>query len=308
MSKLVLSVPSKTFLLGEYVALNGGPAIIMQTEPRFLMEVESISDDRESKEIQNPFHQDSIAGKLFCKKNSIFSDKRISFIDPHNGSGGWGRSSAEFALLYALAQQGGSEVSNYFGSDIDLKQILTDYQSIAAESGKPSPSGADVIGQITGGVTFFHRNEGRVQKFSWPFSDIGVILFSTGTKLKTHEHLEKINNYDFSELIPSVQKAQQAFQAKDSGIFVQAMNEFAQSLSTLGLVAEHTINILKQINHPSVLSKKGCGALGADVVAVVFDSNQITSEKLCDDLKFLNLKPVASHQIISKGLEIEYVQ
>ena len=37
----LLSAPGKTFLVGEYVALAGGPSIVLATEPRFELRVYS---------------------------------------------------------------------------------------------------------------------------------------------------------------------------------------------------------------------------------------------------------------------------
>jgi mevalonate kinase len=58
-----LSVPSKTFLVGEYIVLQGGPAILLSTPPCF----EVITENNQ-------------------------------FIDPYLGLGGFGASSAKFVL------------------------------------------------------------------------------------------------------------------------------------------------------------------------------------------------------------------
>ena len=77
---LQLSVPSKTFLLGEYVALNGGPAIVLCTAPRFELRVEKNSSHAKYENI----HPQSPAGKLIAK-NSFYQKYDLHFIDPYHG-------------------------------------------------------------------------------------------------------------------------------------------------------------------------------------------------------------------------------
>ncbi len=36
--KVEFSVPCKTFILGEYAVLKGGPGILVGTEPRFILQ------------------------------------------------------------------------------------------------------------------------------------------------------------------------------------------------------------------------------------------------------------------------------
>ena len=86
-------IPSKTFVLGEYSVLHGGPAILLASEPYFSLRLE------EKNENKNPFHPLSPAGKLW-ELEPLLKTKSYLFSDPHHGLGGFGASSAEFIALF----------------------------------------------------------------------------------------------------------------------------------------------------------------------------------------------------------------
>src|SRR4051794_4338735 len=93
---LVFSVPGKTFLAGEYLALSGGPSLVFASEPRFELSVTSGAGKAEG------IHADSPAG-LFIKKNQdYFKNFDLVFHDPYQGKGGFGASTAQFLGAYAM--------------------------------------------------------------------------------------------------------------------------------------------------------------------------------------------------------------
>src|SRR5690606_39000184 len=103
--------PSKTFLLGDYLSLLGGPALLLNTEPRFQGLLESIQPTVKSSAIADkiqaiePYpgiHPQSPAGKFLQRHASDFADCNLTFFDPHQGAGGFGASSAQFLMVYAL--------------------------------------------------------------------------------------------------------------------------------------------------------------------------------------------------------------
>src|SRR4051812_26828373 len=80
------SVPGKVFLLGEYAVLAGKPAVIAAIPPRFgLRAGRSLPVEK------------SPAGRLLA---SVGEGLARRLADPHLGSGGFGASTAEFALHY----------------------------------------------------------------------------------------------------------------------------------------------------------------------------------------------------------------
>ncbi|MCJ8276001.1 MAG: hypothetical protein HRT44_09755, partial [Bdellovibrionales bacterium] len=84
--EMAFEIPSKTFVLGEYLAINGTASLIMTTEPSFIVKV--IDDSLYG------YHPDSPAGQL--RKELNHSSVGFSFLDPHEGRGGFGRSTAEY--------------------------------------------------------------------------------------------------------------------------------------------------------------------------------------------------------------------
>jgi mevalonate kinase len=241
-----LSCPGKTFILGEYIALEGKPVLIVNTSPRFqLQEYQDTIPD--SKIIpQSP------AGRLL---QSIEIDN-VRFIDPYKGKGGLGASSAQFLLVLASKQKIHS-----------FKELLTIYKSYV-ESG----SGADIVSQWKGGIVLYHRNKSIVESHDWPFEKQGFFLLRTGKKLKTHEHLSKDLIYPTGELTEIANSGIKAFLNKDITNFSKAITDYSNKLRGSDLVDENTLGMLDKIRKiPGVLAAKGCGAMGADIIFVLVD-------------------------------------
>ena len=108
MKKIELSVPSKTFLLGEYVVIHGGPALVLTTEPRFTLYALLQKTQR-----QIDIHSKSPAGKWIEQHADFYQQYHLQFNDPHQSKGGFGASGAQFILLEALRQyQNGETMDN----------------------------------------------------------------------------------------------------------------------------------------------------------------------------------------------------
>ena len=122
MSRESLKIPSKTFLLGEYAVLTGGPALVLAHPPFFSL-----------KKTNKPklFHPKSPAS-LLMKKHGLRQD--FDFLDPHRGGGGFGGSTAE--VISSLKNR----------HDINIAELLADYKNLFTESGA-EPSGADLCTQ-----------------------------------------------------------------------------------------------------------------------------------------------------------------
>jgi mevalonate kinase len=140
-------IPSKTFMLGEYAALYDLPAIILNSSPYFVVEVigsfdnyskdpscrDSFSPSMDSADSSSNIHPASPAGRFL-------QDKAISlkFTDPHQGSGGFGASSAQFVGAYLAAGYK------------DTAELLELYYKYAWSGLGLRPSGYDVLAQFAG--------------------------------------------------------------------------------------------------------------------------------------------------------------
>ncbi len=290
---LSISVPSKSFFVGEYLALHGGPVLTINTHPRFELSVES-------GKFQNPFHEESPAGKLISQNYGSLRDLSLVFKDPHHGRGGFGASSAQFAMVYAL-----KNIQAHFSLDSERfynwKVLLKDYQDLATNSAV-RPSGADLIGQVCGKMTYFHKNQGKIKTFSWPFSEIGFCILRTGFKLATHEHLKSLVEFNSAEFAKAALQVIDGLAKIDSQEVVAGVQNYHRELIKQKKVAHETLVLLRNFeNLEGVLAMKGCGALGADAVMLVFE----TCSDFLNQIRSLNLEVLATHKDLSEGMLIQ---
>src|SRR5262249_128237 len=117
--KLQLTVPSKTYLVGEYLSLQGGPALLLNTAPRFKLTV----NEKTAGDNHAFFPVESPAGKYLKKYQKFFKKFSLTFHDPYDGKGGFGASSAQFCLLAAF--------KNYYQKNkITLMDLLAEYKKL----------------------------------------------------------------------------------------------------------------------------------------------------------------------------------
>jgi mevalonate kinase len=194
------------------------------------------------------------------------------FYDPYEGLGGFGASGAEFVI--AAKRQG----------MVDVWKVLESYKKQGFAG-----SGADVVAQWQGGMTYFYARNNIIESISWPFEDLVVGLIHTGYKIKTHEHLEKLNldKLDLSSLEKIVLDCYENLKNKNQNLFLKTIVDYAQELDRLGLVSDTTKLLLNKFtqHNPNniILGYKGCGAMGADVVLVIIEKqNKALFEKYCE--------------------------
>jgi hypothetical protein len=205
-----LQIPGKTFLVGEYLALAGGPSVVALTRPCFEFSWTPVNHP-----LNHGFHPESPAGLLLNKlrvKRPDSSKYAVSFQDPHFGKGGLGASTAEFIGSWVFEQWLTSETFNErvrtnkrteFVEILPnhLNEVVPLWSSDRVGSGRfrdlldryfahvKVGSGADLVSQVTGGIAVWDGAQDHMRRFAWPFSDLSMSLFKTGRKLATHEHL-----------------------------------------------------------------------------------------------------------------------
>ena len=293
-----LSVPSKTFLLGEYSVLFGHPAILINTLPQFcLLDVipeSAVAKQRRISGIQaKNIPPESPAGKLYRDYLSFFSKKEYYFVDPYAGRGGFGASTAQFILL-----------ANLLGLK-DPWQVWEKYREYTKQTDSISPSGADIISQMVGGIVFFHANNKIIESLVWPFPDVEIALIHTGKKLATHEYLKDVSprtccGVQYSEIVFS---SYEAIKNKQLDSFVKAINKYAGALKEIHCVAQHTEVLLKKVQDElTVLAAKGCGAMGADVILVCIEQRE--KQALVEWVKKQQLDLVFCGNHFSQGISV----
>ena len=221
---MILSVPGKTFLLGEYVALDGGPSLLLSTEPRFELRIRPRGPSQtHAAPTRLPFHPKSPAGLYYKRHRDDFDAWSYEFRDPNGGKGGLGASSAQFALLYSFHHDG--EWASV--SETPWASLLRDYRECAWVGEGVPPSGADIVSQLSGGVTWFDGRTYMVESMPWPFSTLGFTLLRTGHKLATHEHLRTGAAAPHEVLRTMVSEARKAIISADEARLVESVNACA---------------------------------------------------------------------------------
>ncbi len=290
----LLSVPSKTFLLGEYLATQGGTAIIANTEPRFSLKVKMASGPTPTKNVSDS----SPAGQFLKKHANEFSGFDLDFFDPHHGAGGFGASTAQYALLCALhycvkAGLRPQEFKSHHGFS-----CLQEYIGFAWSGEGLKPSGADLISQLCGQLAIINTEKKVAQNVAWTFSKIDFALIRTSQKLATHEHLKELKTVPAADLQLVVDKAVSALAQKQDDVFVKSVQLYHEQLLKMNCVAQHTLQLIE--NLPSfVLASKGCGAMGADVVLVIYQATD--KDHLLQELQRRNLNVIATSKELSPG-------
>jgi mevalonate kinase len=291
------SVAGKTFMAGEYLALLGGPALILSTEPRFRLQVSKTSNSK------NPFHPESPAGRLWSSFSQFFSQYKLRFNDPYQ-IGGFGASSAQFALLHAfwqLKEDAFEEAERFF----DWHQMLQDYHRLNQSEVRTgfSPSGADVVGVCAGGLTWFDRNNGKLQTFAWPFQDMEFFVAHTGRKLATHEHLKSLTAFSAGEFLTAMESVQQGLIHINFEVFLAGLRHYRELLQAKGWVADFTQETVAALEqNPAILFAKGCGAMGSDVILAFCE--KCHSKEAQNALVEKGLRVIADSSQLSQGLQI----
>lgn len=249
------TLPGKTFLVGEYAVLAGGSCLGLATRPSFSMNL---------KGSKQTFHANSPAGLYLSKNNLIHFEHE--FINPY-GVGGFGASTAEFIFSY---------FSNFEASK-KLEDIFKAYISLFDDRPEQKPSGADLVTQLIGGISHIDLSgyQPKVEKLNWNFKDLDFLIYSTGLKVKTHEHLANLDRLTCESLVKPCSEVIQAFKTNDSQVFKEALASWSKNLEQLGFIVPEILQLKSRLEAeiPEILVKP-CGALGADVIVVLTSKEQ----------------------------------
>lgn len=256
-------IPGKTFLVGEYAVLVGGEALGLATKPQFQI--------HKNAGVVIEYHPQSAVG-LYCEKNKFPFFKKI--LNPY-GVGGFGQSTAEFIMAWVEKNKKWSHES--------LKSIFDEYLGLFSSSNNANrrPSGADLVTQVLGQVTYFKNPVEDSKSYSWPFSDLSFFVISTGLKIQTHEHLETLNRTRLHVLKSTSHKVIQSFLEKNKSEFIENLILWSKQLESLSLQHPEVLKIKNTLlENEYILLVKPCGALGADVCLVFCETNKKNDVRL----------------------------
>jgi hypothetical protein len=310
-----LSCPGKVFLLGEYGILAGLPAWVLALAPRFRI-VPGTGGKLP--------HPESPAGRLiqYVRQGNAgreaqgrlelcLGQNRIE--EAHAGVGGFGGSTAEFALW--AAQFGVFEPKAQ-----EAARVWKLYRKLTSNEPVP-PSGADLVAQWSGGVTrlqIFKDPGGsasesiRVDRVSLGAAAQGLLVFSAagipGRKVATHQHLAELREAGLfgadSPLVralrPWLAQAEKSF---ESAVLGPVFDGVAEALAGLGLEHSATREDRQALRRlPGVLGVKGAGALQADALLVLCKSDPALQNQVVIAAEARGLKRVDPGLGIEPGL------
>ncbi len=276
----MISIPGKTFLVGEYAVLSGGEALGLATAPCF-----------ELSENQTEYHPMSAVG-LYCSKSKTQFMNQI--LNPYK-AGGFGQSTAEFLFAWLCKNK---EMNGNQWVD-----VFNEYRLLysADENRKQCPSGADLITQVLGQVTHFRQPVESSTSYMWPDWDLSFFVISTGIKIQTHDHLENLDRTKISDLKYYCESVIQSFLNKNSSEFIRHLGLWSTELEKRSLQHTDVLKIKTQLQkNQKIILVKPCGALGADVCLVFChpsDKNEVRTF-----LNDQNYKIQASESDLSDGV------
>ncbi len=306
------SLPSKTFLLGEYLALIGRPAVVATHSPRFKLAVSPGVLPEGYRRLDLPPGSPAQRLVQFARAQLKISTtdldqslQDLAFFDPLQGAGGVGASSALFGMLYQTfahlsekaeaeghslgALQGGTWTRSWHS-------VWSLFRELCRSEDGISPSGYDLAAQWRGGISLldpFERDALEV----WPLMDWSTHFFFSATqatpnaqqgrlssrKTATHQHLSALVASGFPHAYRKVLQELEAVSVEGVQSLKQGkLNEWAQSLTQYacklqeaGLELESaTVDREAFLKLPGVLGCKGTGALLSDGLVVCLDPQQ----------------------------------
>jgi mevalonate kinase len=299
---MIWSVPSKLFLLGEYAVTQGASAWVATLGPRFRLNCTP------APQWDAAFHPASPAGRWIQSLNQSLkvSPQRFEYTDPHQGSGGFGGSTAEFALAYAATTP-----------TVSIWECWQRYRELTQREQGISPSGADLVAQLAGGIQRIRISRPVLGPSELTFSNISALLGSyhfvvlsaanlPGRKIATHKHLESIawGSQGLRELEQQLADAELALRDADVVALGRALSRYAEVLCGLGLEHEQATEERREFSRiPGVLGYKGCGA-GLSDTAVALVANPRAADELIAAAQNRGLQLVTRQLKSEPGLEM----
>lgn len=296
----IYTIPGKAFVLGEYAVLTGGTGLIACLPPRFSLGVHAAPEGGDA---VASFHPQSPAGRLLARlreADDSITRHHLLFEDPLHGSGGFGGSTAEFALLLRAV-----------GID-DAILAHRIYREVTDQGQEWKPSGADLLAQWSGGIvkatpggvedSIVDDVTDVVRSFHW-------LVFTAahlhGRKVKTHEHLGVLDRRSFESLQAPLELGFRAIDDRDPHALGQALVAYADQLHEMGLEDQDAAaDRAAVLELPGVLGAKGCGAMLSEGFVALCESRDAIPQVI-DCLEGRGLKLFSDGLAHEAGVRVE---
>ncbi len=315
------SCPGKVFLLGEYAVLAGLPAWLITLGPRFWLEARPRREG-DPEELPLGVAPESPAGRLLLsaiqrEPTLSASLPRLEFDDPFAGAGGFGASTAQYALLSSALS---SLRKPQKDSSEPLASAFRFYRELYADAPIP-PSGADLAAQWIGGVTRFEpqgptemtaereTRGGRLWSRLWIFS----ATQQAGRKAATHVHLQDLGRKKSdpiamarTRLAPLLARVPDILERQDGVALGALLTDYAETLRSEGLEIPATTEDRQfALEFDGILGVKGTGALQADALVVAIDPERLRMEEFLSAMERRGLRFLGCADLDEAGLRAE---
>ena len=304
-----LSAPGKVFLCGEYAALAGLPAAVLCLAPRF----RAVKRGPVSGQSFSDFPVRSPVGRLLHWARAFSSDlpELGEFLDPVQGAGGFGASTAQFILAY-------TQLARHFQWEMSWQQAWKLYRELMSDEPQ-IPSGADLVAQALGGLVVFTSAELKVERLGGAAetqleASASLLIFAAtnqaGRKVATHEHLRMISERQLvtpesefiKRLADPLAEALGGLHAGSVSRLGPALTEYAGVLAAYDLEAPAArADRLALSQLPGVFGVKGCGAMLADAVMVCVQPDSETRGRVIQAAQARQLILVPQPQAAQAG-------
>lgn len=307
-------------MLGEYLALKGGPSLLINTPKHFVFKFNSTGDTRFllkiSKKKTHPAFLllENYKKQLNSTEVSEFNKFFLlwSFKDPYQGEGGFGCSGAEFLAVYVVIN-----LHKIFSKEnsITKTQFVRKWESFLNSEKKDCNafyefkkltslgSGFDILSQLFGSMVFLQNScedlllqtsnlesSKNIQhkEFSWSFTEHKFAILKSTDKIETYKHLAELSMLKLEaaakKLKPIVKKALISFKTSNIEAFLPLVNEQQKILEKEELVCLSSVNSVKELNKiEEVLASKSCGALGADTFLIFY--SRLNEKRIKEKIK-----------------------
>ena len=232
---------------------------------------------------------------LFLLQNNLLKTEnlKIDISDGFTPYGGFGKSTAEY--LSAEIKIGNTNKLKNF------EKLRSEYIEISQQSGA-EVSGLDLAIQYFGHVTHYDSQTQQYTSNDWAYPEYDFLLVSTGTKVKTHEHIQTLSKKDLLELIPVSEHVIASYLKSNINEFIVGLKTWSKHLEQLGYLTQQSSELKSTLeSHPDILCVKPCGAMGADVLFVLCDKEK--TKNVQKKISELNLKIQATSEDLMAGVQ-----
>ncbi|MBE8163247.1 MAG: hypothetical protein HAW63_04595 [Bdellovibrionaceae bacterium] len=297
-------------MLGEYLALQGGPSLLINTPKAFVLSIASTGEASFFKRISSKKTHpaflllEEYRKSLSANKAVVFKKflKNCYFKDPYKASGGFGCSGAEFLSAYIITNLHKMLCKEKEITKTQCTKIWNNFLSVEKKEFTAFHkfkeftnwgSGFDILSQLLGSIASIQVVDNTknfcvtYKNFSWPFLKYNFAILKSQNKINTHEHLSQLSaeklNILVKKLKPIVEKGISSIQASSIDDFLSAVHLQQSLLEQEGFVCSSSINKIKAFGKiKEILASKSCGALGADTFLIVYakGNENLVKEKI----------------------------